>query len=86
MILVYFLIFSMIVSSCKSLENPCYTEVYEFTKVHPKYLSNEKLLYNEREGLPHFQKKCPYFLELDDYEVALYRELQNRSLIDTKEL
>lgn len=79
-------LFLLIFIKSSLTENSCYREVYEFTAVHPKNLSNTKLINVESEVLPYFQKKCPYFLELDDYEVALYKELNNRSLIDSKEL
>ena len=45
----------------KSIQNPCYQEVYEFTNVHPKNLTDHNLVQIENEILSYFQKNVPTF-------------------------
>ena len=79
------LIFLLKIVMIVSTETSCYEEVLNFTSVHPRKLSDYEILHVKDIVLPHFQRKCPYFLELDEYEFILYKELYNRSLTD-KEL
>jgi hypothetical protein len=67
----------------KLVEN-CYTAVDTFVSNLPSKMNDKELSIVRNELLPFYVRECPDFLELDDYEALLRKEIKKRSLVQAE--
>lgn len=65
-------------STAEDFSGDCYTNISKLFDVPLKKMTDEELEHAHKTTLPRFQQKCPLYLELDEYEVMLNKELDRR--------